>query len=320
MAANNTFYIAMAPMEGVTTAIYRRIFKKYFSCVDVFYTPFLSLNQTHSFRKREKREYLPFCEDLIPQVLVNNPDDYVWGAGVLKETGYKEINVNLGCPSGTVVTKRKGAGMLADPDALGMFFDRIFEETEKHELPAVSVKTRIGLESRDETAHISEVLSSFPFSEIIIHPRLRSDFYNGEPDLNAFRQMCDIIRSAEKTCQTKIMYNGNINTVEDAIAFREDFPEIDRLMLGRGLMQNPSLAALIQNQPKADADTLCNFIDELYDAYREEMSGERDVLFKMKDLANFMMPVDAGKAAKRIKKAKSKEEFMSAAKDICDLL
>ena len=131
--------IELAPMEGIITASYRRLFKKYYGGIDRYYTPFIAANQTHTFKEREKREFLPFSEDLVPQILTNSVDDFLWAARELGKVGYKEVNLNTGCPSGTVVAKGKGAGMLKDPELLDEFFQKIFSAAESEALPAISV-------------------------------------------------------------------------------------------------------------------------------------------------------------------------------------
>ena len=333
MERENSHYIYMAPMEGITTSTYRDVFKRHFAGVDLFYTPFLSLNHTHKFKTREKREFIPYQDDLVPQVLTNSSEDYIWAAGELKEAGYKRININMGCPSSTVVTKNKGAGMLLDTDRLRKFFDDIFENTKAHDLPDISIKTRIGMEDVAETEKLAHIYASYPFYEIIIHPRLRSDFYNGSVRLDSFATMAEII--AEKRPETEIVYNGDIFTPEDAFKIFEKFPMTRGVMLGRGMVANPALAAEIKGQvtnpalaaeikgwvtnpaptaKKTSPEDICSFAKELYEAYSEILSGERDVLFKMKDVAMYMairLPDDA-KAKKAIKRAKNKSEILSA--------
>ena len=309
--------IAMAPMEGITTAIYRRIYKSYFEGVDVFYTPFLSLNQTHKFKTREKKEFLPYSDDLIPQVLTNSASDYSWAAGVLQEAGYGEININMGCPSKTVVTKHKGAGMLLDIDHLRQFYDEIFEATEKGGLPAISVKTRIGMEDLKEADEVAEILASYPFKNVIIHPRLQKEFYGGSPHMEVFDEICGKMR--DKGSSAGIIYNGDLNTTGDVEAFYKSHDESIGIMLGRGLLKDPLLPAKVKGLTPPSGNVVYSFIRDLYDAYEGELSGQRDVLFKMKDLLIYMLmdqPPES-KTVKRIKKAKTKSEMLEAVMQMC---
>ena len=138
-----------APMEGLTDRVYRSLHHKYFPGVDRYYTPFFSPTVHRALTPREERE-LPLADSLgfvtIPQHLTKNAEDFLWMAQVCEDRGYRQVNLNLGCPSGTVVAKGKGSGMLRDLEALDAFLARVYKDTP---LP-VSVKTRLGLESADE--------------------------------------------------------------------------------------------------------------------------------------------------------------------------
>lgn len=322
---DNRLFIAMAPMEGVTTAIYRNVYRKYFGGVDAYFTPFLSLNQTHTFKKREKREVIPYREDLIPQVLTNSCEDFVWGATELGALGYSEININMGCPSGTVFAKNKGSGMLRNPDNMKQFLEDIFKEKDRHNLPEISVKLRTGVEDAGEAKQLAGIISQFPFCEVIVHPRLRKDYYNGECDLDAFDIFKKAISTGPYADSTQIMYNGDLNDIDDVAKFTNRFPDVNRIMLGRGLLGNPALAEQITNESAEITDRgrkLYDFIANLFLAYEPELACERDVLFKMKDLMTFMISDEQkdSKAAKRIKKAKNKADFLTAVKDYMDCI
>ena len=300
--------IELAPMEGIITASYRRLFKKYYGGIDRYYTPFIAANQTHTFKEREKREFLPFSEDLVPQILTNSVDDFLWAARELGKVGYKEVNLNTGCPSGTVVAKGKGAGMLKDPELLDEFFQKIFSAAESEALPAISVKTRVGMFSYDEADELAQVFSRYPFSRIIVHPRVREDYYDGKPNPDAFRCFYEICNG------TDLVYNGDLNSVSDVAEIKSLFPKISGVMLGRGVLMDPSLPLKIAGSGTVpDGDRLHDFLSELWDEYASYLSGERDVLFKMKDLWNFLGKAypDNQRELKRIKKAKTRAEYES---------
>ncbi|MCR5054504.1 MAG: tRNA-dihydrouridine synthase family protein [Lachnospiraceae bacterium] len=308
-------YIAMAPMEGITTVNFRNVYKKHFSGIDRFYTPFLSANHTHKFHGSEKKEYTPFQPDLVPQVLTNNAEDFIWALNVLKEAGYDEVNLNTGCPSGTVTAKRKGAGMLMEPDKLRIFFDRVFEEKERVALPHISLKTRIGYSSPEEVPVIADVFRSFPFKEIIIHPRLRSDFYNNTPSISGFTMMKESLSD-----KTLVMYNGDIKSTADVDTLMENCPRIERIMIGRGILMDPALPAKIKGKggsKKPDSDVR-SFLDDLYSAYDNIGYDERTILFKMKDLWNFLGNAfpEREREIRNIKKAKKKADYDAAVNSI----
>ena len=195
-----------APMEGLTDSVYRRLHHKYFGGVDRYYMPFFSPTMHRVLTGREDRE-LPVADSVsfaaVPQVLTKVAEDFLWAAQVCRDRGYEEVNLNIGCPSGTVVAKGKGAGMLAEPDALDRFLDTIFAAAP---LP-VSVKTRLGLTSPEEFPALLEVFNRYPIRELTVHPRVRKQFYQGDVQLEAFRYAA--ARSTNPLC-----YNGDLFSVQ----------------------------------------------------------------------------------------------------------
>ncbi len=309
-------FTELAPMEGVITAAYRRLFKKYYGGIDRYYTPFIAANQTHTFKEREKREFLPCSGDLVPQILTNSVDDFLWAARELKKYGYNEVNLNTGCPSGTVVAKGKGAGMLKDPEALDEFFKKIFLAKENGDMPEISVKTRVGMYSYDESEELAAVFSRYPFTRIIVPPRIREDYYEGKPDRASF------MRFYEGCDGTDLVYNGDLYTVADVDSIKEHFPKIAGVMLGRGVLMDPSLPSRIAgSSTEPDNGVLADFLSELWEEYASYLSGERDVLFKMKDLWSFLGKAypDNGRERGNIKKAKTRAEYEAAVKAITDI-
>ena len=300
----------MAPMEGITGWGYRRIYEKYFGHIDKYFTPFLSPGQDRVFTHRELQEILPEHNEgmeVVPQLLANRSGDFIWAAGELKQMGYREVNFNLGCPSGTVVAKRKGSGMLADPEALDECLYQIFEALDMK----ISIKTRIGKTDPEEFYELLSIYNRYPLSELIIHPRVQKEFYKGLPHM-------DIFREAEKESRNPVCYNGNLFTAADFEQFHLEFPNQDRVMLGRGLISNPALAAQIQEagpRKPADEEILKQFHDELLAYYMEIMPGERNVLFKMKELWTYLLASfeDGEKLGKKIKKAQHLAEYRAAA-------
>ena len=172
------FYFA--PMEGITGYIYRNAHHRFFPGTDKYFTPFLSPNQNRALNPKEVRDVLPENNEgiyIVPQILTNQADFFLRAAKELKECyGYEEVNLNLGCPSGTVVSKGKGAGFLADPGGLDAFFDQVYAKADVK----VSVKTRIGLSSPEEFYGILDIFNRYPLHELIIHPRVRSEEHTSE--------------------------------------------------------------------------------------------------------------------------------------------
>ena len=231
------FYLA--PLEGVTGYIFRNALDAYFPGTDRYFTPFIVPDQKHALRKKELRDILPEnnrVKELVPQILTSDPVRFVETAKVLAEYGYAEVNLNLGCPSGTVVAGGRGAGMLADLDGLNRFLEQIFDASPLR----ISVKTRIGMEHPEEGYALMDIYNQYPMSEVIIHPRTRKEYYKGEPHLDVFGEL--LAMSKHPVC-----YNGNLFTVRDYEQFRARFPQVERVMLGRGVLADPGLVRRLKS-------------------------------------------------------------------------
>ena len=300
----------MAPMEGITRYIYRNAQHTHFGGVDTYFTPFLSPSQHHRFTVRERRDVLPEHNrdmHIVPQLLTNRAEDFIWAARELRQLGYEEINLNLGCPSGTVAAKYKGAGFLAKKEELQHFLDEVFMALDLK----ISLKTRIGVERPEEFYDLMEIYNRFPLSELIIHPRVRTDFYRNTPNL-------EIFKDAVRLCKSPVCYNGDLFTSSDYRKFVQEFPSVDRLMLGRGLIANPGLAREMLGGPSVDADHLFRMHQDVYMGYRSEIPEANNVLFKMKELWAYMAYLfeDCRKYVKRIRKARSFTEYEDAVREL----
>lgn len=291
-----------APMEGITGYIFRNAHHACFEAMDRYYTPFLTPKQGKSFTSRELNDVLPKHNEnlpVVPQILTNQAEGFLKVAGYLKEFGYAEVNLNLGCPSGTVVAKKKGAGFLAFPQELDEFLEQIFEAADFK----ISIKTRIGKEDPDEFGPLLEIFNKYPLEKLIIHPRVQTDFYKNTPNLDVFAQ-------ALKNSKNPVCYNGDLFSAEKVTAFARRFPEADSIMMGRGLLVNPAL--LTGSVP--ELARLRAFLDKLLMDYGEVLSGERDVLFKMKELWFYLgrLFADGEKYLKKIRKSQRLSEYQSA--------
>ena len=299
-----------APMEGITGYIYRNAHHKFFPGVDKYFTPFLSPSQNRCFTPREKRDVLPENNAgifLVPQILTNRADYFLKTAEKLREFGYQEINLNLGCPSGTVISKGKGAGFLEDADKLDAFLEEVFEKTSREGIQ-ISVKTRIGLEDGEEFEDLLRVYNRYPLKELIIHPRVRSDFYKNQPDWEVFQM-------AMEESQNPVCYNGDIFSAEDYQRLFRAFPDLKSVMLGRGFLQNPAFLTTLREKECPAKETIQGFHDEIYKGYRELFEpDERSVLFKMKELWSYLgnLFLGAERELKKIKKAQHFAEYEEA--------
>lgn len=320
--------IYMAPLEGITDNFFRNSYMEMFEGVDKVYTPFISPNDTCSFTGKEKRNIDVTKNDvniLVPQLLCYKAEHFLWGAQQMAQMGYKEVNLNLGCPSGTVVAKKKGSGFLAFPEELDSFLEAAFEGCDKLGIK-LSIKTRIGRYEPEEFERLLEIYNKYPIYELTIHPRVQKDFYREPVKLNWFEY-------AYRNSKNPLVYNGEVNTLEDACKIIDDFPKIQGIMLGRGLLKNPYLPAEIKSQgdkvgtgesgptgvsgnalevysSEQIIDGISRFEERLLKEYSDYMSGDGPALARMKELwVYWQVNFTDEKALKHIFKAKSIKEY-----------
>ncbi|KEI91064.1 tRNA dihydrouridine synthase [Clostridium botulinum] len=287
----------LAPMEGITGYIYRNSYKKFFNNIDKYFTPFIVPNKSTSLRTKELRDILPENNkgmNIVPQILTNDSEGFIITARKLQQLGYNEINLNLGCPAGTVVSKNRGSGFLAKREELDIFLDEIFKIDDMK----ISIKTRIGKDSPEEFYELIKIYNKYPIEELIIHPRTQKDFYGNKPDL-------DVFKDALSLSSNPICYNGDIFSVSDYNRFIKTFPKVKTIMLGRGILANPGLINEIKNNTNIDKEVLKEFHDEVLNKYIELYNEDRNALFKMKELWGYMIYIFSNnkKYAKKIKKA-----------------
>ncbi|MCR4902838.1 MAG: tRNA-dihydrouridine synthase family protein [Butyrivibrio sp.] len=321
-----------APLEGITGFTYRNAHNKYFGGVDKYFIPFVAAHSSHNLKTREKEDIAPKNNigiNAVPQVLTNNADNFIWVVKEIADLGYKEVNFNLGCPAGTIVSKKRGSGFLAYPDELDAFFDKAFNGLCNVDID-ISVKTRIGLHCADEAGRIFEIYDKYPISELIVHPRTRKQMYSGKPDMEAFAQIV-------RTSKHRICFNGNLCSVSDIDRFTKNFPQIDTVMMGRGLLADPALAIASKCANAENTSTLPMtsqsvenkgagrnlfmnlkvlkaFHDDIYNEYLKTMPGDMVAVNRMKELWKYMGNLfeSPDKAMKDIKKANTPAAYVSA--------
>lgn len=303
------FYFA--PLEGLTGHVYRTAHHTYYpEHIDKYFAPFILANQSESFKTKELNDLIPENNQgflLIPQILTNNAKDFIVTANKISQFGYDEINLNLGCPSGTVVSKNRGSGFLAMPDELDAFLDEIFSKT----IGKISIKTRIGKEQPEEFYELLNIFNKYPIKELTIHPRTQKDFYKNEPNLAIFKE-------AVRFSKNPLCYNGDIVTEEDYKKFTSEFPMVESIMIGRGLLGNPGFVQEITDHTQSDKKRLKDFHDSIYKGYQNILFGDKNVLFKMKELWFYMILQfpDGAKDAKKIKKAERLADYEIAVNNL----
>lgn len=321
-----------APLEGITGYIYRRAHHAFYPGADRYFTPFIVPKEKRHLSAKERNDVLPEHNPdmtVIPQIMTNRADEFLRVAHILREDyGYAEVNLNLGCPSRTVVSKKRGAGFLAVPEQLDAFLDEVASGLGPVKL---SVKTRIGMKDPEEFSGLLEIFAKYPLSELIVHPRVQADLYGNAPDLETFSETFSINKD------WKICYNGDIRTAADAAYLAERFPQLDAVMAGRGLLTDPALIGELKvgenggwdhralqtaetkrffhaEAEKDERKRRYEFYRMILSGYKEAMDGERNVLFKMKELWLYMCRdfTEPQRYWKKMKKAQRLCDFQSA--------
>ncbi len=299
--------IALAPIQGVTDYHFRNTFQKFFDGVDVFYSPFLRLDKDMQFKKSKVKDVLPENNEgvnLVPQVLTNSADEFIYLSKYLFDLGYKDFNWNLGCPFAMVINRELGSGLLPHFNKINDLLEKVIPV-----IPSkVSIKMRIGLENEDDIFEILPILNNYPISEIIIHPRTGKQMYKGDVNLDVFEKCLDLTKH-------KISYNGGINSLEDFQNLKNRFKNVNSWMIGRGLVVNPFLAEqIIQKSKDSKDDKMSRFKDfhnALTQEYLERLEGSSHFLNKMRIFWEYfsLSFSNSHKVYKRIKKATSIEKF-----------
>lgn len=300
--------IEFAPLEGVTDAVFRRTHRAHFPGVSKYFIPFISPTQNLRFTARELSAISPERNAglfAVPQVLTKDASHFLWAAQALFDMGYGEVNLNAGCPSGTVTAKGKGAGMLSDVSALSWFLDEVYA----HAPLRVSIKTRIGITRPEEFARLLEVYARYPVHELIIHPRTRSEMYRGTPHR-------EVIADALDQTKLPIVFNGDLFTAADCRALEAAYPGVRALMLGRGLIANPALAREYAGGTPLEKDELRAFTDDLLRAYLAEYPANV-ALGRMREVMKhivccFEQPEKPRKAIRKAAKLAAYEDAVAA--------
>lgn len=266
-----------APMEGLTDRIWRQVHQKWFGAADAptcYYAPFLSPPENRVLIPKKMAELAPEANAgtvVIPQLLARDGELAAWMIGEVRKLGYTEVNLNFGCPSGTVTAKGKGAGMLRDPARLDAFLDAVFSAVEG----PVSVKTRIGVQKPEEFAALLDVYNRYPICELTIHPRVMKQLYRGEADRAAFA-------AALPECRMPVCYNGDVTTPEALHALEAEFPQLSGIMVGRGLIADPALFRRARGGAPASREELRGYCDDLYHGYTEAFGAASCAVSRMK--------------------------------------
>lgn len=303
-----------APLEGICTPIFRLTHAELFDGCDGYYAPFITPSENERITNKTLRNVLPENNcgiRLTVQVLSNNSAAFLNFAEKIGQLGYDEININMGCPSATVTGKGRGSGFLKYPDKIDKFLYEIFSKTDMK----ISLKTRIGYYSAEEFAELMDIYNKYPLSLLIIHPRTRQQFYEGNPDLETFK-------TAYETSANELCYNGDIRTTEDYEYIKTRFPKINSIMIGRGAVENPALFREIKGGKPLCGDDIFGFTKALAEKYGALYKNDIFTVQKLKEIWLYVMRnyPDEKKLSKRIKKCEKISDFLAAAECFSKML
>lgn len=309
----------MAPLRGITDCIYRTTFLRYFKGVDRVMAPFISSLSAANGTRRIKPAYLRDISpennkntELIPQILSNDPDDFLFTAQHIFNLGWPEINWNLGCPSPMVTRKKRGSGLLPHQGQICRVLDAVMARYPER----ISIKTRLGLDSAAELYRLLPILDQYPLTEIIIHPRLGCQMYKGRADLEAFQNCQPLTRH-------RLVYNGDITDQDSYSRISQHLPGVKRLMLGRGLIADPFLSTGLKAgglclKSDSDRDILKSFLDDLLQQYQGRLCGDSHILGRLKGIWRYLAVIfeDSDKVRKKITKTKKLNNYTEMVKSI----
>jgi tRNA-dihydrouridine synthase B len=308
------FTIHSSPLQGFTDFRFRNAFQRFFGGIDLYIAPYIRLNGKPEIKPASERDILPANNsslNLIPQIITKDSGEFLFVAKYVQKLGYNELNWNLGCPYPMVAKRGMGSGLLSMPEKIDEILTRVFAETDIQ----VSVKMRLGYESPQEIFHVLQVLERYRLTNIAIHPRIGKQLYSGEVDLKAFEECLGITSH-------KVFYNGDITSVRSFREMKERFPSINNWMIGRGLITDPFLPAMIKSDnlvyPENRYEVFNSFHDALFSSYEEALSGQKHLLVKMHSFWEFFIQSfpHSPKGLKKIKKARNLSVYREVVKQI----
>ncbi len=315
-------YYDAAPLEGITGWVWRQVHSRHFPGADHYYAPFVAPNHTRNFKTREREDLLPAHNaglDLIPQILSNKADEFLWAAGEIRAMGYQEINLNLGCPVPMIARKKKGSGLLGDPEMLDRLLWGVFDGLEREGCGdlRISVKTRLGTEDYSRVEEIMGIYRRYPLCALIIHPRTQKDMYLRPTDPAMFGRALEALPE-DGPSAPRICYNGDLKTAGDCRNMALRYPRIGGLMLGRGLLADPALIREARGGGPLTARELRAFHDDMLAAQRETLPGDAVTIGRMKELWLYMGTcfADADQGLKEIRKAGDMVRYRAAVRSV----
>ncbi len=306
--------IYQAPMQGFTDFSYRKVIFETFGGIDKYFIPYLSYGKGHEIKKSQMREVLPennLQMPVVPQVLFSDQTELFDLISILVDSGYPEINLNLGCPYPMATNRGRGAAWLEKPEALNELLQQLF----RNNFPVrFSVKMRAGMTSDHDCKAIFDVLNQFPILEIIFHPRTAGQMYEGKANPLLFTEAVSLVKHP-------LVYNGDLSSAVHFQELKTMLPEQNKWMIGRGLLVNPALAAQLKGEvfdSKIVRKKLKEFHEHLLESYSARLQGDSHILMRMNQFWTFFSESfeNPHKAMKLVKKSSSLLKYNAAIVEI----
>ena len=310
--------ILFAPLQGYTTGIYRKAHAEIFGGVDAYYAPFLRIENGKP-REKDLRDLNSFDGNArernaregnareIPQIIANSVDEFKILADSLIAKGYTEIDFNMGCPFPMQVNRHRGAGLLSDIQAVQAIMDEIKATPVKF-----SVKMRLGQDSPDEAFALLPILNEAPLLQITLHPRLGKQQYKGAIDFKSFEKFYE-------ECRHPLVYNGDITSVSQICEMERRYPKLAGVMIGRGMLARPSMAADYKELRDINCADPQDFLSKLFQMHQiifdhacKTYQGDSQILSHVQSFWEYLEPSIPKKIFKKIKKAGKLSEYQEA--------
>lgn len=299
--------IHFAPLQGYTTATYRRLHHTFWGGVAQYYTPFVRIEKG-DFRRKDLNDIAPQNNTgtpVIPQMLPGNADELRRLSELFITQGYTQADINMGCPFPPIALHKRGSGILPHRDVVG----EILRSVEEFPEIKFSIKMRLGWQSADEWRNLIEILNNTPLQHITMHPRIGKMQYKGATDTEQFAAFCE-------HCKHPLIYNGDIKSVDDIGNLQQKYPRLAGVMMGRGLLERPYLSALIAGNTQHDTTAIINrtreFHNRLYNELASTSQGDSQLLNRAHAIWEYFLPQAPRKERKAVVKSTTPTQYLNA--------
>lgn len=303
--------IHFAPLQGYTDFEYRNVHSKHCGGIDTYYTPFIRWEKGN-IRDKDIKDIMPEnnCNlHLIPQILCSGTDEFNHLADIIQEHGYKEIDLNMGCPAPMQTKKSCGSGLLPHPELMKNLFDEMRKRSEVR----FSAKMRLGLKQDNEWSALTDIINEAPLQHLCIHPRIGVQMYKGEVNHGVFHEMTEKIH-------LPVIYNGDLITMNDIAKIEANYPKLHGVMIGRGLLARPTLAQEYTNKKEMPENERRAIILKMHEdilAYcTKKYKVDSQILLHIHAFWEYQESELGRKIWKKIMKAGSMKNYLKAVKQI----